>query len=71
MVLFPFMVICGLLLVLGYAIFVGWLMKISHLRKSIQFSSEAIYNLWRIMVRIVVPLSVVLALLGWLLAWVG
>lgn len=71
MVLFPFMVICGLLLVLGYAIFVGWLMKISHLRKSIQFSSEAIYNLWRIMIRIVVPLSVILALFGWLLAWVG
>ncbi len=35
-----------------YAIFAGWIMKISHLRKSMNFSNEAFYNIWRIAVRI-------------------
>lgn len=46
------------------AIFAGWQMKISHLRKSLNFSSEGIYNIWRIAVRIVVPLAIVLAMVG-------
>lgn len=46
------------------AIFAGWQMKISHLRKSLNFSSEIIYNIWRIAVRIVVPLSVICAIIG-------
>lgn len=70
-VFYPVLVISGLLLALAYTVFVGWLMKISHLRKSIQFSNEAIYNLWRIMLRIVIPLAVILSLIGWLLAWSG
>jgi SNF family Na+-dependent transporter len=54
----------GLLLCLIYAIFAGWIMKISHLRKSMNFSSELFYNLWRIAVRIVLPLGIVLAMIS-------
>lgn len=61
----------GLLLCLGYAIFTGWLMKISHLRKSINFSNEASYNLWRILMRIVAPLAIVLALVGWIMTLIN
>jgi hypothetical protein len=61
----PLIVVFGLLLTLAYAIFVGWLMKISHLRKAINFSHEALYNLWRVMIRIVLPLAVIWALLAW------
>ncbi|ELA09605.1 hypothetical protein MOMA_04345 [Moraxella macacae 0408225] len=49
------------------AIFAGWQMKISHLRKSLNFSSEIVYNLWRIAVRIVIPLAIVLAFIGWII----
>ena len=41
-------------------------MKISHLRKAINFSSEAFYNIWRIAVRIILPLSIVLALVSYI-----
>ena len=54
----------GLVICLIYAVFVGWVMKISHLRKALNFSNEAIYNLWRIAVRIVLPLSIVLAIIA-------
>ncbi|WP_130802246.1 hypothetical protein [Acinetobacter ihumii] len=54
----------GLLICLIYSVFAGWIMKISHLRKSMNFSNELFYNLWRIAVRIVLPLSIVLAMLS-------
>lgn len=46
-----------------YAIFSGWHMKISHLRKSLKFDNETTYNLWRVAIRIIVPLAVISALL--------
>lgn len=54
----------GLLICLLYAIFVGWLMKISHLRKSLNFAQETTYNLWRIAVRILSPLAIVIAMVA-------
>ena len=64
MILNPVLMLVGLLICLGYSIFVGWLMKISHLRKAMNFSSEAVYNIWRIAIRIVLPLSIVLAIVS-------
>ncbi len=55
--------------VLMLSIFAGWQMKISHLRKSMNFNSEMTYNLWRVAVRIVVPLAVIIAMLGWIQIW--
>lgn len=55
-----------LLVLLVLSVFAGWSMKISHLRKELAFSSEAVYNLWRIAVRIVLPLAIVFALSAWL-----
>lgn len=52
----------SLLLATGYAIFVGWKMKISHLRKALGLN-EAWYNVWRIMVRVLLPLTFMFALL--------
>lgn len=49
------------------SIFAGWQMKISHLRKSLNFGSEAIYNIWRIAVRIIVPLAIIVALVGFVM----
>ncbi|MDM1245559.1 MULTISPECIES: hypothetical protein [Acinetobacter] len=63
-VLNPLLMIWGLVICLIYAIFAGWIMKISHLRKSMNFSSEAFYNLWRIAIRIVLPLAIIAALLA-------
>lgn len=57
----------GLVVCLLYAIFGGWLMKISHLRKALNFEQEAVYNLWRVMIRIAIPLALVVAMIGWLL----
>ena len=54
----------GLSICLIYAIFAGWMMKISHLRKALNFSSEAVYNLWRIAMRIVLPLAIVVAMIA-------
>lgn len=54
----------GLVISLIYAIFAGWIMKISHLRKSMNFSNEAFYNIWRIAVRVVLPVSIVLAIVA-------
>lgn len=56
------LMIFGLLLCLAYSIFVGWVMKTSHLRKSLNFNKELVYNLWRVAVRIVVPLQIIIAL---------
>ena len=54
----------SLVMVLVLAVFVGWFMKISHLRKSLNFATEARYNLWRVCIRLVVPLAVLMALIG-------
>lgn len=54
----------GLIICLIYALFAGWIMKISHLRKSMNFGSEISYNIWRIAVRIVLPVSILLALIA-------
>lgn len=61
----------GLVLSLLYAVFVGWLMKISHLRKSLNFSSEVVYNIWRVFIRIVTPLSIIIALVAWINVIIG
>lgn len=63
------LIIWGLLICLVYAIFAGWIMKISHLRKSMNFSNEAFYNIWRIAVRVVLPLSIIIALLAVIRQW--
>ncbi|WP_038343322.1 membrane protein [Acinetobacter sp. A47] len=54
----------GLIICLIYAVFAGWIMKISHLRKAMGFSNELFYNLWRIAVRIVLPLSIIVAIVA-------
>lgn len=51
------------------SIFAGFGMKISHLRKTVNFKSEGRYNLWRVLVRLVVPLAVAVALAGWVIEW--
>ena len=60
-------VILALLVCLLYAVFSGWLMKISHLRKALNFKQEAVYNLWRIAVRVVIPLAIIIAIIGLIL----
>lgn len=65
------LVLLSFLSAVWLAIFIGWQMKISHVRKSLNFQSEAIYNLWRIAVRIIVPLAVILAVIGWGLSWLS
>lgn len=57
--------------VLLLSIFAGWQMKISHLRKSLNFGNEAFYNLWRVAIRLVVPLALLLALIGWVMQWLS
>jgi len=52
-----------------YALFAGWIMKISHLRKSMNFSSETFYNIWRIAVRVVLPVSIIVAIIAVLGQW--
>ncbi|SIR72231.1 hypothetical protein SAMN02745664_10184 [Moraxella cuniculi DSM 21768] len=54
----------SLLAVLCLAIFSGFVMKISHLRKTFNMKTELRYNIWRVLVRIIVPLAVVAALAG-------
>lgn len=51
------------------AVFSGFVMKISHLRKTFHFKTEGRYNIWRISVRIIVPLALFLALIGVVLSW--
>lgn len=61
----------GLVSVLVLAIFVGFVMKISHLRKTLNFHSEARYNLWRMLIRIVVPASLIFAFIGLVMQWLA
>jgi hypothetical protein len=65
------LVIISSIAVLLLSLFVGWQMKISHLRKSLNFGNEAFYNLWRIAIRLVVPLALLLALIGWVMQWLN
>ena len=65
------LVIISSLTVLLLSLFAGWQMKVSHLRKSLNFANESFYNLWRVAIRILVPLALVLALIGWLLQWLS
>lgn len=63
-------VILALVVCLLYAIFSGWMMKISHLRKALNFDQEVVYNLWRIAVRVVIPVAIVVAIMGLILGLV-
>jgi len=63
------LILWGLVISLIYALFAGWIMKISHLRKSMNFSSEAFYNIWRIAVRVVLPVSIIVAIIAVLGQW--
>ena len=65
------LVIVSSVAVLLLSVFAGWQMKISHLRKSLNFSSEAFYNVWRVAIRLVVPLALLLALIGWVIQWLS
>ncbi len=65
------LVIVSTIAVLLLSVFAGWQMKISHLRKSLNFSNEAFYNLWRVAIRLVVPLALILALVGWMMQWLS
>lgn len=53
-------VLCLLLLalLLCLSVFAGWAMKISHARKELALPAEGIYNLWRVAVRLLLPLAV-------------
>lgn len=53
-----------LVVLLVLSVFAGWVMKISHARKELELPGEGVYNLWRVAVRIVVPLSVLFVLAG-------
>lgn len=65
------LVIISTIAVLLLSIFAGWQMKISHLRKSLNFGNEGLYNLWRVAIRLVVPLALLLALIGWVMQWLS
>ena len=65
------LVIISSIAVLLLSVFAGWRMKISHLRKSLNFGNEAFYNLWRVAIRLVVPLALILALIGWIMQWLS
>ncbi|MDF3030726.1 MAG: hypothetical protein K0R03_1284 [Moraxellaceae bacterium] len=56
-----------LLVLFGLSVFAGWGMKISHARKELVLPSEAVYNVWRVAVRILVPLVILWVLAGTLL----
>ena len=53
-----------LLVLLGLSVYSGWAMKISHARKELGLPSELLYNLWRVAIRIVCPLAIILVLVG-------
>lgn len=65
------LVIISTIAVLFLSIFAGWQMKISHLRKSLNFGNEAFYNLWRVAIRLIVPVALLLALIGWVMQWLN
>lgn len=53
-----------LLVVLGLTVFAGWVMKVSHARKELALPNEGLYNLWRVAVRIALPLAMLWVLAG-------
>lgn len=64
-------IIClSLVAVLMLSIFSGFVMKISHLRKTLNMSSELRYNIWRVFVRIIVPIAIIVAIIGLVLEWI-
>lgn len=63
------LIVVSMLAVLVLAWFSGFAMKISHLRKTFNFKSEARYNIWRMFVRIFAPLAIGVALVGWVIEW--
>ena len=65
------LVVISSIAVLLLSVFAGWQMKISHLRKSLNFGSEGLYNLWRIAIRLIVPVALILALIGWVMQWLS
>ena len=65
------LVIVSSIAVLLLSVFAGWQMKISHLRKSLNFGNEAFYNLWRVAIRLIVPVALLLALIGWVMQWLS
>ena len=65
-------IIClSLAAVLMLSIFSGFVMKISHLRKTLNLSSEMRYNFWRVLVRIVVPIAIIIAVVGLVIEWLA
>lgn len=66
-VLHKIVVLVALMAALVLSIFAGFAMKASHLRKALAFGSEKRYLLWRVFVRIVLPLMILHALWAWLL----
>lgn len=59
--------VLGILLLLtlfGFSVFAGWAMKISHARKELALPDEVLYNLWRVAVRIALPLAIIWALMA-------
>lgn len=56
-----------LMVLLGLSLFAGWVMKISHARKELALPNEGLYNLWRVTVRIALPLAIVWVLSGYVL----
>ena len=65
------LVIISSIAVLLLSVFAGWQMNISHLHKSLNFGNEAFYNLWRVAIRLIVPLALLLALIGWVMQWLS
>ena len=63
------LIMVSLVAVAVLAVFSGFGMKISHLRKTFNFKTEGRYNIWRVAVRLIVPLAVVLAMVGWVIEW--
>ncbi|MGH8494137.1 MAG: hypothetical protein ACRERR_13685 [Moraxellaceae bacterium] len=56
-----------LLAALGFTLFAGWAMKVSHARKELALPNEGLYNLWRVAVRIALPLAILWVLVGFFL----
>lgn len=56
--LLQFLQFALLLLVAGLALFAGLGLKTSHARKELLLPNERLYNLWRVLVRIALPLAV-------------
>lgn len=65
------LIVLSLIAVLSLAIFSGFVMKISHLRKTLNFGSELRYNLWRVLVRIIVPIAIIVAFVGLVMQWLA